>query len=117
MIDLPFQFSHDFAVMDSGMRKMGRTYRDPNVFQFSHDFAVMDRKRGLLRRITAWLFQSSHDFAVMDRRKDHEIRHDLADLVSIEPRLCSHGQWNDYMNTTTPGNGVSIEPRLCSHGQ
>jgi len=53
----------------------------------------MDRIEGIegnLSEIT--MFQSSHDFAVMDRAvaKGKVFGFDV--WVSIEPRLCSHGQ-------------------------
>ena len=39
------------------------------------------------------------------------------DVVSIEPRLCSHGQNRRDRRESLGDNNVSIEPRLCSHGQ
>ena len=39
--ELEFQSSHDFAVMDSALKRLNVFTQIP--FQSSHDFAVMDR--------------------------------------------------------------------------
>jgi len=77
-----FQFSHDFAVMDSEFfNKVDTLQKDG--FQFSHDFAVMDRKVSQFGNETVIGFQFSHDFAVMDSTEINETVQPNSTEVSI----------------------------------
>ncbi len=61
-------------------------------------------------------FQLSHDFSVMEMKYLQTIPDRDGNLVSIEPRLFSHGNAEKGLKRAVKAIQVSIEPRLFSHG-
>ena len=67
------------------------------MFQLSHDFSVMETCAQIINDTFFSKFQLSHDFSVMETINNGNINK-LTRVVSIEPRLFSHGDENTYHN-------------------
>ena len=85
----------------------------PAVLQWSHDFSVMETTYQVLDTRTPVRFNGATTFQSWKRvlLGFMEVRVQ----ASMEPRLFSHGNWDNLKKTVIPP-GASMEPRLFSHG-